>query len=166
MYEIYERNLDTTALEADSKILLTHEQRTKARFKTVAEDGEEVRIFLDHGKVLQVGECLHTKCGKTLRVDGAVELVAKASCSDWHSFARACYHLGNRHTKVQVGDLCLRMTPDHVLEEMLVGLGLSVVHEHAVFIPENGAYHSASSGSSPAASGHSHAHSHDSHDSH
>ena len=37
--------------------------------------------------------------------------------------ARAAYHLGNRHVPVQVGDSWLRLAADHVLEEMLKGLG-------------------------------------------
>ena len=156
MYEIYERGLNQNQAhlhDVDSKILLTHEQRTKARLKVTAENGEEVRLFLDHGKSLEVGEYLKTTCGKVVRVDGAIEPVARAFCDEWHTFARACYHLGNRHVKVQVGDLSLRMLPDHVLEEMLLGLGMKVVHEDAVFIPEHGAYHGSGSG-------HSHGHDH------
>lgn len=145
MYEVFERSIELTERYPDSKIQLTHDQRSKARLKTVNDDGVEVRLFLDHGKALNVGEYLKTNCGKILRVDGAVEPVARAFCTDWHTFSRACYHLGNRHVKVQVGDLSLRMTPDHVLEEMLISLGLTVVHENAVFIPENGAYHSSHS---------------------
>ncbi|MEF8719618.1 MAG: hypothetical protein V5B44_18650 [Candidatus Accumulibacter necessarius] len=36
---------------------------------------------------------------------------------------RAAYHLGNRHVPVQLGEEFLRFQPDHVLAEMLVGLG-------------------------------------------
>jgi urease accessory protein len=84
-------------------------------------------------------------------VKGAVEDVAHASCEDWEAFSKACYHLGNRPTKIQVGERWLRIKPDHVLEAMLHMLGLIVSHEEAVFVPESGAY---SSG------GNSHGHSH------
>ncbi len=53
---------------------------------------------------------------------------------------RACYHLGNRHVKLQVGERWLRMQPDHVLEEMLELLGLTLTHQETVFVPESGAY--------------------------
>jgi urease accessory protein len=61
-------------------------------------------------------------------------------------FARACYHLGNRHVKVQVGERWLRISPDHVLEQMLGQLGLRLEPEEAVFVPESGAYAGGSHG--------------------
>jgi len=121
-------------------VTLNHDQRNKGRIKAVSLSGVEVRIFLERGKPLLVGEYLRTECGKTVQVEGAVEAVAHASCDDWRTFARACYHLGNRHSKIEVGDRWLRIKPDHVLEEMVHLLGLVVSHEEAVFAPESGAY--------------------------
>jgi len=89
---------------------------------------------------LLVGEYLRSECGKTIQIVGAVEDIAHASCEDWTTFAKACYHLGNRHTKVEVGERWLRIKPDHVLEEMLHLLGLVVTHEQGIFNPESGAY--------------------------
>ena len=140
MLEVFER-LGTHCHEvADQIVVLTHEQRDKGRLKLTSESGEEVRVFLERGKPLLVGEYLKSTCGRYIRVEGAVEEVAHASCDDWHTFARACYHLGNRHTKVEVGERWLRIKPDHVLEEMLALLGLVISHEQAVFVPESGAY--------------------------
>jgi urease accessory protein len=42
--------------------------------------------------------------------------------------------------KVQIGERWLRMLPDHVLEELLVKLGMRLTHESDIFIPEQGAY--------------------------
>ena len=140
MLEVFER-LGTHSHEvADQIVVLTHEQRDKGRLKLTSESGEEVRVFLERGKPLLVGEYLKSTCGRYIRVEGAVEEVAHASCDDWHTFSRACYHLGNRHTKVEVGERWLRIKPDHVLEEMLALLGLVISHEQAVFVPESGAY--------------------------
>ncbi len=147
MLEIYQRFDDAQIDEPDYKLLLTHDQRCRARLKTNAVTGEDVGIFLEHGQPLQLGDILLTSCSKTVRVDGAAELVLSASCDDWRLFARACYHLGNRHVKIQIAERNLRISPDHVLQEMLESLGLSVRKELAVFVPENGAYH-----------GHSHSH--------
>jgi urease accessory protein len=121
-------------------VILTHEQRERGRLKLVGENGEEIRVFLDRGKPLLVGEYLRSECGKTIQIVGAVEDIAHASCEDWTTFAKACYHLGNRHTKVEVGERWLRIKPDHVLEEMLHLLGLVVTHEQGIFNPESGAY--------------------------
>jgi len=142
MLEVYERIIGPHTIDPDIKLLLTHEQRSRARLKTVCTDGRDVGLFLEHGNILKVGEYLRTSCGKSVRVDGALETVMSATCDDWLLFSRACYHLGNRHVKLQVAERILRISPDHVLQEMLESLGMKVVEEKAVFIPENGAYYS------------------------
>jgi len=141
MYEIHERLDGPHPVEPDDHLPLTHEQRSKARLRAITSSGEEARLFLDHGRSLQLGDYLRARCGRVLRIEGAEEALALARCEDWLTFARACYHLGNRHTKIQVGERSLRLLPDHVLEQMLVNLGLTVSHEQAVFVPEEGAYH-------------------------
>ncbi|MFT7492230.1 MAG: urease accessory protein [Pseudohongiellaceae bacterium] len=135
---VYER-LDQ-AHGADDQIILDHDHREKGRFKIISKNGVEVRVFLKRGKALLVGECLKTECGQIIEVVGALEVVTEASCSDWERFSKACYHLGNRHVKIQVLAHQLRIKPDYVLEEMLQLLGLTVTKKTAVFIPELGAY--------------------------
>ena len=54
--------------------------------------------------------------------------------------ARLAWHLGNRHTELQIVGDKLRMRRDHVLEEMLVGLGARLTPIEAPFEPERGAY--------------------------
>lgn len=140
MLEIYER-LGTHCHEpADTTVTLSHEQRDRGRLRLTCAAGEEVRVFLERGRPLQIGEYLRSSCGRLVQVTGAEEAVAEASCEDWHTFARACYHLGNRHTRIEVGERRLRIKPDHVLEQMLIQLGLFVSHKNAVFAPESGAY--------------------------
>tara|TARA_R110002167_G_scaffold111196_3_gene282635 strand:- start:246 stop:704 length:459 start_codon:yes stop_codon:yes gene_type:complete len=151
MLDIYERLGTHCHDPVYTTVTLTHEQRDRGRLKLVGDNNEDVRVFLERGKPLLVGEFLKSECGKIVQVNGAVEDVAHASCEDWEAFSKACYHLGNRHTKIQVGERWLRIKPDHVLEDMLQMLGLIVSHEDAVFVPESGAY---SSG------GNSHGHSH------
>lgn len=140
MLEIYERlGLHCHEPVADT-VTISYEQRERGRLKLVSTSGVEVRVFLERGKPLMVGEYLKAQCGKIVQVQGSVEYVAHASCEDWQQFSKACYHLGNRHTKVEVGERWLRIQPDHVLEDMLHQLGLEVSHEEAVFNPESGAY--------------------------
>jgi urease accessory protein len=140
MLDIYTRLGTHCHDEVYTTVTLTHEQRERGRLKLEGENGEEIRVFLERGKPLLVGEYLRSECEKTIKVVGAIESVAHASCEDWIAFSKACYHLGNRHTKVEVGDRWLRIKPDHVLEEMLHLLGLVLTHEDAVFNPESGAY--------------------------
>lgn len=140
MLQIYERIGMHCHDPVAATVELNSDQRERGRLKLVSTDGEEVRVFLERGKPLNVGEYLKTDCGKVVKISGAIEQVAHASCDDWRTFARACYHLGNRHTKMEVGERWLRIKPDHVLEDMLHQIGLIVTLEQAVFNPENGAY--------------------------
>lgn len=140
MLEVYERMAAVSADRIHAELVLDHLQREKGRFKAESSLGEAVAIFLDRGQTLQVGELLKTRCGKYLQVKGAKESVLVGSTDDHLLFSRACYHLGNRHTKVQIGAGWLRISPDHVLGEMLASLGLNTQLDTAVFEPESGAY--------------------------
>lgn len=180
--DIYQRLGTGSGKTAQYFLVLDHLQRDRGRLRAQASDGSEVRIFLERGKPLLVGEILQSQCGKFVEVVGAHEPVTTARCEDWFTFSRACYHLGNRHVKLQIaneegdGGGWLRITPDHVLEEMLELLGLSLTRENAVFIPESGAYsgghaHGHSHGHTNSRShsdshSHSHSHSHDHHEHH
>lgn len=148
MLEVYERLGTDCDAAVDARLILTHEQRDRGRMRVFSTEGEEVRLFLARGTPLGIGEYLRSQCGRHVLVEGAIEPVVIASCDDWELFSRACYHLGNRHVKVQIGHRSLRILPDHVLEEMLVMLGLTLEQASHVFVPESGAY-----------GGHTHAHS-------
>ena len=155
------------AAHATDSVTLDYDSRQKARIKTVTDAGLPAGIFLERGKPLQIGEVLQSDCGRLIVVKGALEAVVTAQCDDWLTFAKACYHLGNRHTRLQVGERWLRFKPDHVLEQLMCQSGLSVSHSPAIFAPEDGAYKGLSGHSHghahPAddeADGHSHSHSH------
>ena len=140
MWKISQRLSHEQVELIDDEVVLDHLQRERGRFKAVATSGKEVRVFLDRGHPLLIGDVLRSHCGKNIAIIGAQEPVATASTDDWQQFSKACYHLGNRHTKLQIGKLWLRITPDHVLEELVQKFGLSIRHENAVFEPEPGAY--------------------------
>ena len=153
MAEIHRVLPPNSHVSLSGKVFLNHLQREKARFRILADDGEELRVFLDRGKILAIDSILQSSCGKNFLVVAAKEDVLSARSDDWHTFSRACYHLGNRHVKLQLGDRWLRILPDHVLEDMLVNLGMCTQLEIAEFVPESGAYTQFSKG-------HVHAHDH------
>lgn len=140
MLEVHERLGMQYEVPVHARLVLTHKQREHGRMRAFSADGEEVRLFLERGEPLKVGECLKSRCGRHIVVEGAQEAVVVARCDDWKVFSRACYHLGNRHVKVQIGDRRLTILPDHVLEELLVMLGLETVSSRDIFTPESGAY--------------------------
>ena len=140
MFEIYQRLDHIHHVDIADEIPLDHLLREKSRFRIQTKAGVEARVILERGKPLLPGDILLSACGKQLLVSGAPESVVTARTDDWATFSRACYHLGNRHVRLQLGERWLRITPDHVLEDLLSNLGLKVVREDAVFEPEPGAY--------------------------
>ena len=74
-------------------------------------------------------------------VIAAEEDVCDIITDDTHQAARIAWHIGNRHVPLQiVGDCHLRIQYDHVLAEMIAGLGAKAVRADAPFNPEQGAY--------------------------
>lgn len=137
------------------QVQLSFDDRKRGRLKLTTVNGVEIGIQIERGQVLRDGSWLSTDSGELLQVLGLAEDVSSSYVDDGTLFARACYHLGNRHVPLQVGDGFLRYQRDYVLDDMLKGLGLELVHEQAVFEPENGAY-------APAEGKH-HGHSHENH---
>jgi urease accessory protein len=88
------------------------------------------------------GDILRTAEGSTVRIICKAEPVVTAMADDWRYFARACYHFGNRHVPLQIGEKWLRFSPDPVLEKMAMHFGLEIRKECMPFAPESGAYHS------------------------
>ena len=149
MLQISER-LDEPG-QPDVQLTLSFDKRQKSRLRVSLDNNEDAFLVLQRGTLLRNGDLLRADNGLIIEVRAAKEEVATASTEDTLLLARACYHLGNRHVPLQVGDGWLRLQRDHVLEDMVRSLGLDVCHEEATFEPEGGAY----------SSNHSHSHSHD-----
>lgn len=124
----------------DLTLTLPYELRQKSRLRAMLDNGEEIGLLLPRGTVLRGGDCLKAENGAVILVQSAEEVVSSVSETNPTLFARACYHLGNRHVPLQIGDGWLRYLHDHVLDDMLRGLGLQVSSERAPFEPEAGAY--------------------------
>jgi urease accessory protein len=124
----------------DAQLELPFEQRQKSRLRTRLVDGEEIGLFLERGTVLRGGDCLRASDGRVVRVVAANEALMEARSADATALARAAFHLGNRHMPVEVGPGWLRFAADHVLGDMVRGLGLVVAEVNAPFEPEAGAY--------------------------
>ncbi len=140
-----------------ASITLPFDIRQKARFKAKLDSGEDIGVTLERGKILRGGDKLQTESGLIVEIKAAPETVSTVSSTDNLLLTRVCYHLGNRHVPLQIGvnangqGFC-RYTHDHVLDDMVKGLGASITVEQAPFEPESGAY---------SGGGHGHSHSHD-----
>lgn len=138
---------------ASETISLSFDDRKRGRLKITTDSGIDAGIQIERGQVLRHGTVLTNNEGDYLIVLASNEKVSTATVEDATLFARGCYHLGNRHVPLQIGEGFLRYQEDYVLDDMLHGLGIHVQHEEAPFEPENGAY---STGE-----GHGHHHHHD-----
>jgi urease accessory protein len=114
--------------------------RCKSRLRARLASGEECGLFLERGTVLRGGDRLLANDGRVVEVVAASELLMEAASDDPLLIARAAYHLGNRHVAVDLLPGRLRFVADHVLGEMVRGLGLPVSAVEAAFEPESGAY--------------------------
>ncbi|MGR9085500.1 MAG: urease accessory protein UreE [Gammaproteobacteria bacterium] len=125
----------------DDTLTLPFDVRQKSRSSARTDGGLDVGLFLPRGVVLRSGMLLTGADGVKVRIQAASEPVSVVRCEDPLLFARACYHLGNRHVALQILQGELRYLQDHVLDRMLEGIGLSIAHEELPFEPEAGAYH-------------------------
>lgn len=126
--------------QAETTLTLPLESRIKSRIRVVLDDGREAGLFLERGLVLNEGDLVASEDGVVVEIKAAAEKLSIVSCLDSLMMAKACYHLGNRHVALQIEPHELSYLHDHVLDDMLRGLGLTVVVEMAPFSPEPGAY--------------------------
>jgi urease accessory protein len=140
---VLDRRLDRDPfLAAPALILsLTAEERTRSRYHFITDDNTAVFLQLPRGTTLQDGDLLTAATGEMLvRVVAKPELVLTIASDDPLNLLRAAYHLGNRHVSLEIAPTYLRLSPDPVLEGMLVHLGLQLITEVAPFCPQGGAY--------------------------
>jgi urease accessory protein len=135
----------TEAAHIDATLTLPLESRVKSRLRATLDDGREVGLFLERGQTLNGGQLLSNDDGIVVEVKAAEETVSKVTSDDPLLMRKACYHLGNRHVALQITMDSLCYLHDHVLDDMVRGLGLMVDVVEAPFEPEPGAY-SASGG--------------------
>ncbi|UDM49491.1 urease accessory protein UreE [Cupriavidus sp. MP-37] len=157
------------------KLVLPFADRSKSRLRAVLDNGTDAALFLPRGTVLRGGDLLVAEDGSFIEVQAAAESVLQVRAQDPHALMRAAYHLGNRHTPVEIGRDYLRLEYDAVLADMLQRLGVHAERAELPFEPEAGAYggghkhgHDATFAEDYAAAqavfhehhGHSHSHSH------
>jgi len=132
---------DETSVAADDSVTLPYAKRQRSRQRLRLDRGGEARLVLPPRTRLEIGDHVCSGDGFRVLVQAAAEELSQARTSDTHLLARACYHLGNRHVALEVGPGWVQYEPDHVLDEMVRRLGLTVEAVSAPFSPERGAYH-------------------------
>jgi len=155
------------AASAVDSVTLDADERRRRRVVLSGEGGTRFLLDLPKATALHDGDGLVLDDGGIVRVVGRAEPLVEIAAASAHELARLAWQIGNRHIDVQmVGDR-LRIRRDHVIEDMLRGLGAKLTPLEAAFDPEHGAYdrhgHAHDHGDEHG-DGHHHRHSHD-HDS-
>jgi len=123
------------------RVVLDADERQRRRIVLTGEKG--TRLLLDFAKpmILRDGDGLVLEDGSVVQVAGRVELLVEVSAPAPADVVRLAWHIGNRHTDIQFTDQSFRIRRDHVLEEMLKGLGATTREVEAPFDPEPAAPH-------------------------
>jgi urease accessory protein len=123
---------DTLALERDDR----HRRRLVMR----CVDKTVFLLDLKEAAVMKDGDALELEDGRLILVQAVPERLLEITAAGATDLVRVAWHLGNRHLPAQfLGDR-LRIRYDHVIEDMLRGLGATVTPILAAFDPEGGAY--------------------------
>jgi urease accessory protein len=142
-------------------VTLDAEGRYRRRVAIKGDSGALFLLDLPQAVFLNDGDALALEDGRHLAVRAAPEVLYEVHAHDRLSLLRLAWHLGNRHTPTELTESALYISADHVLADMLRGLGAHVQDVVRPFNPEGGAYgdHGAAHGA-----GHSHgSHAHGSH---
>jgi urease accessory protein len=124
--------IDSVALDAHG--------RHRRRVVLSGEHGTKFLLDLPQATALRDGDGLVLDDGAIVRIVGRPEALIEIAAANAHALARLAWHIGNRHIEMEIIDERLRIRRDHVIEDMLRGLGGRLTPIEAPFNPEAGAY--------------------------
>ena len=128
------------AATAIDRVRLTYDERNRRRLRYVALGGTEFLLDLPRAMVMNEGDGLELETGQVIAVEAAPESVVEVTTPDAGTLVRIAWHIGNRHLPAELHPSHILIRDDHVIVQMLEGLGASVRRLQAPFTPESGAY--------------------------
>ncbi|MDQ0315082.1 urease accessory protein UreE [Amorphus orientalis] len=146
-------------------VTLDFDGRHRRRIALTGNGGLAFLLDLPQAVALKSGDGLLLDDGRVVAVEAAPEPLTEVTAGDPHHLLRLAWHLGNRHLPAMIEDGRILIRRDHVISDMVRGLGGAVRDIDAPFDPEGGAY-GGHSHSHSEAHGHAHSHSHGSGHSH
>jgi len=137
--------------EAAGTVTLAYDERHRRRLRLTTDAGEAFLLDLERATVLEAGDGLTLDDGRWIEVKAAPEALVEVTAADAGLLGRLAWHLGNRHLPARIEPARILIREDHVICDMLRGLGARLRHVSEPFTPERGAYDS----------GHGHGRGHD-----
>ncbi|GLS45977.1 urease accessory protein UreE [Methylobacterium brachythecii] len=142
--------------EIVDRVVLDHGDRHRRRIAMTGVGGLGFLLDLAAATVLEDGDLLVLDDGRLVWVEAATETLLEIRAGSDHALKRLIWHIGNRHIPAEIAGDAVYIADDHVLAEMVRGLGGTAEPVERPFRPEGGAY----------SGGHGHAHAHDEHGHH
>jgi urease accessory protein len=141
------------AHDATDRVVLDHDGRHRRRIRLMTVAGQVLLLDLPDATRLKDGDGLLLEDGSWVGIEAKPEQLLEITAPDTHTLIRIAWHLGNRHLPTQLLPGAIRIRDDHVIADMVHGLGGTASPVTAPFDPEAGAY----------AGGHHHHHDDDDH---
>lgn len=149
---------------AADTVVLDFDDRHRRRMAMVGTRGLHFLLDLETAVALRGGDALVLEDGRLVEVVAAPEPLIEIRGTDPSHLVRVAWHLGNRHLPTQIVGKGLRIRRDHVIEDMVKGLGARVIAIEAPFDPEGGAYAAPHAPEAHDHDHHDHGHHHAGHD--
>lgn len=149
--------------EIVDRIVLDHGDRHRRRLAMRGVGGLAFLLDLPEPAMLDDGDALALEDGRLVWVEAAPERLLEIRAASPLALKRLIWHIGNRHIPAEIGEDAVFIAHDHVLAEMVRGLGGSAEPVQRPFRPEGGAYaggHAQAQGHRPHHHGDGHLHSH------
>lgn len=129
------------AAAAIDRVVLAADERNRRRIVLTGEKGTAFMLDFERPVALRDGDGLVLDDGAIVLVAGEPEALIEVTAHSALDAVRLAWHLGNRHTDVQIVGNKIRIRRDHVLADMLRGLGAQVSPLEAAFDPEPASPH-------------------------
>ena len=136
--------------EIVDRVVLDHGDRHRRRVAMRGAGGLGFLLDLPEPAVLEDGDALVLQDGRLVGGEAAPERLLEIRAPSDHALKRLIWHIGNRHIAAEIGSDAVWIAHDHVLAEMVRGLGGTAEPVERPFRPEGGAY----------SGGHRHDHAH------
>ena len=123
------------------QVKLPHDLRHLRRKLLHLESGGMVMLDLKDPVLFANGDLLVRDDGELIEILAADEKLFEVRGKDRVHLTELAWHLGNRHLPAQIEEARILILRDHVICDMLAGLGASVREISEPFHPLRGAYH-------------------------
>jgi urease accessory protein len=127
--------------ELAGTLLLDHRDRHLRRKLLTTCEGDKLMVDLPEPVLLAHGDALVLEDGRIVAILATEEDLYEVRPGAAVPLHHLAWHLGNRHVAAQIDEDRILIRRDHVIREMVEGLGATVAEVSRRFQPVHGAYH-------------------------